>query len=121
MMMEKYNVIKEKFIKMKDWAMKHPKQVYLYIMVTIVFSFALSFIQYFYFTPKVPITNLVPNFYSKSNTEVQNASGNEKEMEKIVSELQQYKMKRQEAPLTKNDSLRIEYLFNQYQNLKNGH
>ncbi|AIL45443.1 hypothetical protein BD94_1668 [Elizabethkingia anophelis NUHP1] len=44
---------------------------------------------------------------------------NEKEMKKIVEELKILKVKRDERQLQKQDSLRIEYLFNQYQQLKN--
>ena len=40
-------------------------------------------------------------------------------MGKIVSELKLLKMKRDRKELKKEDSLRIEYLFNQYQQLKN--
>lgn len=42
-------------------------------------------------------------------------------MKKIVVELQSLKDKRDQQKLRKEDSLRIEYLFNQYQHLKNGH
>ena len=38
--------------------------------------------------------------------------------EKIVEELKILKVKRDERQLQKQDSLRIEYLFNQYQQLK---
>jgi hypothetical protein len=44
----------------------------------------------------------------------------EREMEKIVTELQALKIKRDRNGLQKKDSLRIEYLYNQYQELKNG-
>nr|DAC75472.1 TPA_exp: hypothetical protein [Elizabethkingia anophelis]DAC75603.1 TPA_exp: hypothetical protein [Elizabethkingia anophelis]DAC75639.1 TPA_exp: hypothetical protein [Elizabethkingia anophelis]DAC75668.1 TPA_exp: hypothetical protein [Elizabethkingia anophelis]DAC76291.1 TPA_exp: hypothetical protein [Elizabethkingia anophelis] len=39
-------------------------------------------------------------------------------MEKIVKELELFKLKRDKGSLTKADSLRIDYLFNQYQKLK---
>jgi hypothetical protein len=42
-------------------------------------------------------------------------------MEKIVNELKTLKVKRDQNALKKEDSLRIDYLFNQYQKLKNGH
>ena len=41
-------------------------------------------------------------------------------MEKIVNELKLLKVKRDHQELQKEDSLRIEYLFNQFQKLKNG-
>ena len=40
-------------------------------------------------------------------------------MEKIVNELKILKAKRDQKALLKEDSLRIEYLYNQYQQLKN--
>lgn len=58
--------------------------------------------------------------YSKSKMVQNTAENNEKEMEKIVSELKLLKMKSDRKELKKEDSLRIEYLFNQYQKLKNG-
>ena len=45
---------------------------------------------------------------------------NDQKINVIVNELQSLKKKRESGPLSKNDSLRIEYLFNQYQKLKNG-
>ena len=45
----------------------------------------------------------------------------EKEMGKIMHQLEAYKAKRDSKSLTKEDSIRIDYLFNQYQTLKNGH
>ena len=41
-------------------------------------------------------------------------------MEKIVNELKMFKEKNDRQLLTKEDSVRIDYLYNQYQNLKNG-
>lgn len=41
-------------------------------------------------------------------------------MEKIVNELKLLKVKRDRNELQKEDSLRIEYLFDQFQKLKNG-
>jgi hypothetical protein len=46
---------------------------------------------------------------------------NEKEMEKIVNELKSLKVKSDRKELQKEDSLRIDYLFNQYQKLRNEH
>lgn len=59
--------------------------------------------------------------YSKSENKKQELDSRETQMEKIVKELQKFKAKREKGILQKNDSLRIDYLFNQYQQLKNGH
>ena len=44
---------------------------------------------------------------------------NEKEMRKIVDELKSLKVKSEHKELQKEDSLRIDFLFSQYQKLKN--
>ena len=112
--------MREKYYQSKDWVMKHPKRVYKSVMTILFISFVFIFIQYYYFAPTVPINNL-PNLYSQSDEVKSNMEKNDNRMEKIVKELQQLKHKRESGPLAKNDSIRIEYLFNQYQSLKNGH
>ena len=62
-----------------------------------------------------------PTLYSKSLTTENNFKNNEKEMANIVNELKTLKVKKDRNALQKEDSLRIEYLYNQYQKLKNGH
>ena len=118
--MDQYNNIKEKYFQSKDWVMKHPKRVYKSVMVILVISFGFIFIQYYFFTPKI-VTNNFPNLYSQSDEVKSNLDKNDDKMEKIVKELQQLKHKREVGPLAKSDSIRIEYLYNQYQSLKNGH
>ena len=118
--MNQYTQIKAQVLQLKDWIIKHPKQFYKYIMLILIVSFGLIFIQYYYFTPKIPINN-IPNLYSESDEVKSEMNMNENKMENVVKELQQLKGKRENGPLTKNDSLRIEYLYNQYQKLKNGH
>ena len=120
MIMQKYIQIKEQFSQSKDWIMKHPKLVYTYVMVVLIISFGLIFLQYFYITPKISISNSIPNLYTGSDKIKSDMEENERKMDTVVKELQQLKKKRESGPLTKNDSIRIEYLFNQYQALKNG-
>ena len=60
-----------------------------------------------------------PILYSKSGVASHTVENNNKEMEKIVNELKTLKVKRDHHALQREDSLRIEYLFNQYQKLKN--
>lgn len=101
--------------------MKHPKESYKYVMIILLLSFAFSLFQYFYFTPKVAKSLVLPEMYSKSDQIKADLDQKDQKTEVIVKELEEFKAKREIAPLTKTDSLRIEYLFNQYQNLKNGH
>ena len=117
----KYNLVKENLLRLKEWIFKNPKKVYRYIMVVLILSFGLIFIQYYFFTPKLLTGNKIPTMYSKSDQMKADMDKSDQKMNVIVSELQSLKKKRESGPLTKNDSLRIEYLFNQYQNLKNGH
>ena len=117
----KYNLTKKNLLRLKEWIYQHPKKVYRYIMVVLVISFGLIFIQYHFFTPKLSIGNKIPTMYSESDQVKADMDKSEEKIEVIVKELQTLKKKRESGPLTNNDSLRIEYLFNQYQNLKNGH
>ncbi|WP_286492352.1 hypothetical protein [Empedobacter brevis] len=67
------------------------------------------------------VTSSVP--YAKSNENEVNTikmKQNTVKMEKIVNELKMFKEKNDRQLLTKEDSVRIDYLYNQYQNLKNG-
>lgn len=121
MITAKYNIMKENILRLKAWIYQHPKKVYRYVMVVLVISFGLIFIQYHFFTPKLSLGNKIPTMYSESDQVKADMDKSEEKIEVIVKELQTLKKKRESGPLAKNDSLRIEYLFNQYQNLKNGH
>ncbi len=117
----KYNLIKENLYRLQKWIYQHPRKVYRYVMVVLVISFGLIFIQYYFFTPKFSFGNKIPTMYSESDQVKADMDKSEEKIDVIVNELQSLKKKRESGPLSKNDSLRIEYLFNQYQNLKNGH
>lgn len=119
-MIKIYKQTKDQFHLMKDWVMKHPKESYKYVMILLLVSFAFSLIQYFFFTPKIAKSLVIPEMYSKSDKIKADLDQKDQKTEIIIKELEEYKIKRENAPLTKTDSLRIEYLFNQYQNLKNG-
>ena len=116
----KYNAIKENLLRLKEWIYKHPKKVYRNVMVVLVISFGLIFIQYYFFTPILSSVNKIPTIYSESDQVRAEMDQSDQKMNGIVKELQSLKKKRESGPLSKNDSLRIEYLFNQYQTLKNG-
>ncbi|KMQ72250.1 hypothetical protein ACM44_02020 [Chryseobacterium koreense CCUG 49689] len=120
MTMIKYNSIKENLLRLKEWIYNHPKKVYRYVMVVLVISFGLIFIQYYFFTPQVSTGIKIPTMYSESDQVKADMEKSDQKMNVIVNELQSLKKKRESGPLSKNDSLRIEYLFHQYQTLKNG-
>ena len=90
-------------------------------MVLLSVSFIASLIQGIFFPSETAFKIRPPVLYSKNKTTQNLSENNDKEMEKIVNELKTLKVKRDQNSLKKEDSLRIDYLFNQYQKLKNGH
>ncbi|WP_343662833.1 hypothetical protein [Chryseobacterium mucoviscidosis] len=103
------------------WSMENPKKFFMYSMIFLSVSFLISILQGIFFPSDMTFKIKPPILYSKSSVAQNNQTRNTKEMEKIVGELQLLKAKRDQGTLIKEDSLRIEYLFNQYQNFKNGH
>ena len=117
------NTLLKKLIDQKwiRWLVNNPKKFYIYSMIFLSISFIGSLIQGIFFPSNATFKIKPPILYSKSLTTENNFKNNEKEMEKIVNELKTLKIKRESNTLLKEDSLRIEYLYNQYQKLKNGH
>lgn len=99
----------------------NPKKFYLYSMIFLTVSFIGAMIQGVFFPSDTAFRIKPPILYSKSETTKNSIVNHDKKMEKIVNELKTLKVKRDERTLDKNDSMRIKYLFNQYQTLKNGH
>ena len=102
-----------------NWATQHPKKFFTYSMVFLSVSFIGSLIQGIFFPSDNAFKIKPPILYSKSKMEQNTTINNEKEMRKIVDELKSLKVKSEHKELQKEDSLRIDYLFNQYQKLKN--
>lgn len=107
--------------KWMGWSVANPKKFFMYSMIFLSVSFLLSILQGIFFPSDMTFKIKPPILYSKSSVAQNNQTKNSKEMEKIVGELQLLKAKRDRGELLKEDSLRIEYLFNQYQKFKNGH
>ena len=103
------------------WIKQHPIQVFRYSIILLILSFGVSLLQYFFSPNQSVFVAPIPSMYSKSENKKQELDSREAQMEKIVKELQEFKAKREKGVLQKSDSLRIDYLFNQYQQLKNGH
>ena len=112
-------LIKQTGQKWLNRASQNPKKFFTYSMVFLSVSFIGSLIQGIFFPSDTAFKIKPPILYSKSKIEQNTSGNNEKEMEKIVNELKSLKVKRDRKELQKEDSLRIEYLFNQYQQLKN--
>ena len=101
------------------WIVNNPKKFFTYSMVFLSLSFIGSLIQGIFFPSETAFKIKPPILYSKSQTTQTAFVNNDKEMEKIVNELKLLKVKRDRNELQKEDSLRIEYLFDQFQKLKN--
>ncbi|MBD3903387.1 hypothetical protein NAL32_10615 [Chryseobacterium sp. Ch-15] len=112
--------LKQKGQKWLQWAVHNPKKFFTYSMILLSVSFIGSLIQGIFFPSETAFKIRPPVLYSKSNMSQNPPVNNDKEMEKIVTELKTLKVKRDQNALEKEDSLRIDYLFNQYQKLKNG-
>ena len=104
-----------------NWAVQNPKKFFTYSMILLSVSFIASLIQGIFFPSETAFKIRPPVLYSKNKTTQNLSENNDKEMGKIVNELKTLKIKRDQNALEKEDSLRIDYLFNQYQKLKNGH
>ena len=102
-----------------NWATQHTKKLFTYSMVFLSVSFIGSLIQGIFFPSDNAFKIKPPILYSKSKMEQNTTTNNEKEMAKIVDELKSLKVKSDRKELQKEDSLRIDYLFNQYQKLRN--
>ncbi|MCJ8154091.1 hypothetical protein MKJ01_10005 [Chryseobacterium sp. SSA4.19] len=111
--------IKETGQKFLDRVAKNPKRFFTYSMIFLSISFIGSLIQGIFFPSQKTFTIKPPVLYSNSGISQNTASAQDTEMEKIVSELKFLKEKRDRNSLQKVDSLRIEFLFNRFQQLKN--
>ncbi|OWK98052.1 hypothetical protein AP75_08110 [Kaistella haifensis DSM 19056] len=102
-----------------EWAAKHPKKFFTYSMIFLSVSFVGSLIQGIFFPSDSLFKIKPPVLYDKSTVHQNSNAKKDREMENIVEELKILKLKRDRNELRKEDSLRIEYLYSQYQKLKN--
>lgn len=113
--------IKHKGQKWLGFVVKNPKRFYMYSMIFLSVSFFGSLIQGIFFPSDKSFRIKPPLLYSDQNVGNSTISLQDEEMKKIIGELKLLKVKRDRNALHKEDSLRIEFLFNQYQQLKHGH
>lgn len=113
------NTIKDLWLSIKQWVVAHPKQFYIYSMGLILLSGVFSILQYMLFPPE-PLKIVAPRTSAgKPDITVSKYNAKMNEMGQVVRELQIYKSKRDKMPLNHADSVRIEFLINQYNKLKN--
>lgn len=103
------------------FVVKNPKRFYMYSMIFLSVSFVGSLIQGIFSPSDKSFTIKPPLLYSDQDVGHSTISLQDEEMKKIIGELKLLKAKRDRNALQKEDSLRIEFLFNQYQQLKHGH
>lgn len=113
--------LKSKGLQCLAWAVNNPKKFFIWSMLFLSISFVGSLIQGIFFPSKTNFNIKPPIMVSKNSISETNGIQKEEEMEKIVNELKELKVKRDQKGLGKTDSLRIEYLYNEYQKLKNGY
>lgn len=117
--------IKETILHIKEYVYQHPKAFYKYSMIILVISLLINVwieIKYppNYFEGVVGM----PRLFKESDKKIESIRKNrEKDLEKskeILDELKILGKKREMGKLTNDDSIRVEYLFNQYNEINNG-
>ena len=109
------------FANIKKWIVTNPKKFYFYAMILLVVSFVANtiFDIYAYKTENRKPQFIVPSLYRGTDAVASEYENRLKEMETIAQELAEFKSKhKQGTAFTPADSLRIEYLYAQYQTLK---
>lgn len=110
-----------KVIDIKEWIKNNPKKVYIFSWGTIIISIIINIMIDIYYPNKN--TNSVfniPSLFEESDKKIIEQKGFQIEKEKILREVEILKRKKEKIGLDKNDSLRIEYLYNKYKKIGNG-
>lgn len=116
------NRIFNKLREWKAWMYAHPKKTYRYIMIILITLFVANVILDIYKyknAPKDPIT-IFPIIELSENQQPSLEDKVKEEAVQVEQEFNSYREKMQQGTLTKNDSLRIEFLYQKLQILKNG-
>ncbi|GIJ95365.1 hypothetical protein CAPN002_25830 [Capnocytophaga stomatis] len=112
-----------KGVKKWKWARENPKKFYFYSIGILFTLLILNVALEILYNNKKTDKNFLLPLYKKSETiikkEEKREEDKQKRMVKIIKELEILKEKREDGSLTSNDSIRIEFLYNQYQNIKN--
>ncbi len=116
--------MKNKLNQFWRWLEKHPKEVLRYGLIFLIIVFLISLLQLFFFKPSYDVRNMTPNpqgfQYPKSEQIIRRQKELQKQKdEKIGKIIKELEMFRKKQVLIKEDSVRIEYLLNQYNKLKN--
>ena len=101
------------------WLYANPKNFYTYAMTFLVLSFIGSTIWDIRLSQKADKNVIIPMLYEQSSKIIKQNENRQEQMKNISEELKGYKAKRDLGSLTPSDSLRIEFLYEQYQTLQN--
>lgn len=112
---------KEKFknnTKLGQWLYANPKKFFIYAVIFFSISLLANIIKDIYAPPKPKRLYEIPEIVQENKHPNATQYNLPPAMKDIVDELKQLKTKWYNKTLSKSDSLRIEYLYNQYQILK---
>ncbi len=104
-----------------QWFQDHPKKTFQYMLIILIASLCFFIFEIFFLdTNRKPMQTSIPVMFDTSDKYIKNKLNNinlrNAKIEKIGNELEFFKNKK---VLVKSDSVRIEYLLNQYSKLKN--
>ena len=114
--MEKLKLIYNNYIAKINQNQQSVKKVYFYSIGILILTAILQISLSYFFPNEAPKFNIPVSY--KYSTITQKQAENEYAMGKIVGELQNFKTKREHSVLNHEDSLRIEFLINQYNKIK---
>ncbi len=110
---------KRQYLKILAKLNQNPKNSFKWMMIIGIVSMVWFAFSYFYF-PHNKLNRLPsPPAVTSSKPAQKPAPEKPEQIRKIVEELKALKEKRETSMLTKEDTLRIKYLYNQYKTLTN--
>ncbi len=117
--MNTINIILERIKQFWKWLKENPKKVYKYSIIILVISLFFFVLEVLFYKPKNIIDTSIPMIFNESDNYIRNEKAKQEEMKiklsEIKKELDFFKNKK---VLVKSDSIRIEYLLNQYKKIQ---
>jgi|GEM_PF-436662 hypothetical protein len=103
------------------WMYANPKKFYFFAAAIILVSLVINtFLAYHDYDNRLKAGKSIPSMYQSSEEYIKQDQSRREQLEAIHKELDGFKQKRNAGiALTQADSLRIEFLYNQYQTLEN--
>ncbi len=100
-----------------EWINKYPKQFYKYSLILLLISLIFFVIEIFFVPRTLFSEKTEPLLFNNSDKYIKSRTSKDKQkkLKKVMEELEEFQIK---ETLDKSDSIRIEYLLNQYNILK---